>query len=148
MAQKRVQGGCLCGAVRYEAGDPSIDSCYCHCDMCKRWTGAPVVSAVGFRTAAIGITRGQPKYFQSSTSVDRGFCADCGSSLFVRYPNQDEFWVMAGTLDNPGSVAPRRHICIESQLPGFEIADGLPRIPSEEEPGTPSYDEAVKQGEA
>jgi hypothetical protein len=48
-----VTGGGLCGAVRYEASEPPIDSAYCHCKMCQRWKGAPVSAGVGFRTAAL-----------------------------------------------------------------------------------------------
>jgi len=65
----------------------------------------------------------------------------------MRYPDYDEFWVMIGSLDNPENATPQRHMGIESQLPWFALADDLPRIRSEEEPGTPGYEEAVKQGE-
>ena len=142
-----IAGGCLCGAVRYEASEPPTDSCYCHCSMCQRWTGAPASAGLGFRIAALRITRGQPKFYNSSPSVERGFCSDCGSSLFMRYPDYDEFWVTIGSLDNPEDATPQRHMGIESQLPWFVLADDLPRSRSEEEPGTPGYEEAVKQGE-
>ena len=139
-----ITGGCLCGAVRYEASEPRIDSAYCHCKMCQRWKGAPVSAGVGFRTPALHITRGEPKFYQSSPSVDRGFCPDCGSSLFIRYPESDEIWVGTGTLDNPYNAQPQRHSGIEGQLPWFVIADDLPRIRSDEEPGTPDYESATK----
>ena len=65
----------------------------------------------------------------------------------MRYPELDEFWIMIGSLDNPENATPRRHMGIESQLSWFVLADDLPRIRSEEEPGTPGYEEAVKRGE-
>lgn len=142
-----ITGGCLCGAVRYEASELPLDSAYCHCKMCQRWMGAPVSAAVGFRTAALRITRGAPKFYQSSPNVDRGFCSDCGSSLFVRYPEIDEFWVMTGTLDDAKNAPPQRHVGIESQLPWLVLADDLPRIRSDEEPGTPAHDAAVNRRE-
>ena len=126
-----ITGSCLCGAVRYEASEPPIDSAYCHCKMCQRWKGAPVSAGVGFRTAALRITRGEPKFYQSSPNVDRGFCSDCGSSLFMRFPDNDEFWVSTGTLDDAANALPQRHVGIESQLPWFAVADDLPRIRSD-----------------
>ena len=39
-----LEGGCLCGAVRYRISAEPIDAGYCHCRMCQRSTGAPVVS--------------------------------------------------------------------------------------------------------
>ena len=137
-----IIGGCLCGAVRYEANEPPIDSTYCHCRMCQRWSGAPVVEGVGFRTGAVRITRGKPKYYQSSPKVGRGHCVDCGSSLFMRFPDDDEFWIGIGTLDHPENIQPQRHSGIEGQLPWFDIADDLPRIRTDQEPGTPAYEAA------
>lgn len=142
-----IIGGCLCGAVRYQANESPIDSAYCHCSMCQRWTGAPVSAGLGFRIAALQITRGQPRFYNSSTSAERGFCSDCGSSIFVRYPDYDETWVAVGTLDKPENVTLQRHMGIESQLPWFVLSDGLPRIRSEEEPGTPGYEGGVERGE-
>lgn len=141
-----ITGGCLCGAVRYEAREP-IDSAYCHCRMCQRWAGAPTAAGLGFRTAALRITRGQPKFYKSSPSADRGFCADCGSNLLMRYPDIDEIWASIGSLDDPEKAPPLRHVGIESQLSWFVLADDLPRIRSEEEPGAPGYEAPAGQGE-
>ena len=140
-----ITGGCLCGAVRYEASQPPIDSSYCHCRMCQRWRGAPAGAAAGFRTAAVRFTRGEPKFYRSSPRVDRGFCVDCGSSLLMRYPDDDEIWIGIGTLDDPEKIRPRRHTGIEGRLSWFVIADDLPRIRTDGEPGTPAYKGADRQ---
>jgi adenylate cyclase len=142
-----ITGGCLCSAVRYEASEPPKSSGYCHCTMCQRWSGAPAWAAVTFPLAAVRITRGAPKVHQSSPKVERGFCSDCGSSLFVRYPDIDEFCVSIGSLDVAANARPQRHVGIESQLPWFVLADDLPRNRSDEEPGTPAYEAAVKSRE-
>lgn len=123
-----ITGGCLRGAVRYEASEPPIGSAYCHCKMCQRWKAAPVSAGMGFRTAALRITRGSPKFYQSLPSVDRGFCSDCGSSLFIRYPESDEIWVGTGTLDNTDNAQPQRHSGIEGQLPWLLIGSILEAI--------------------
>jgi hypothetical protein len=102
---------------------------------------------VAFPFAVFRITRGEPKFYQSSPKVDRGFCSDCGSALFMRYPETDEFCVSIGSLDDAANAPPQRHVGIESQLPWFELADGLPRIRSDEEPGTPGYEAAAQQRE-
>jgi hypothetical protein len=63
----------------------------------------------------------------------------------MRYPDYDEIWIGIATLDNPESIRPRRHMGIESQLSWFVIADDLPRVRSDEEPGTPAHEEADRQ---
>jgi hypothetical protein len=140
-----ITGGCLCGAVRYEAREQPGDSAYCHCKMCQKWTGTPAIAGLVFPFAAVRVTRGAPKFYQSSPKVDRGFCGDCGSPLFMRYPETDEFCVTIGSLDDAGNAQPRRHAGIEGQLPWFVLADDLPRTRSDEEPGTPDYEAAMKR---
>ena len=50
------EGGCLCGAVRFTAeGAPKWTS-YCHCQSCRRHTGAPVAAYAGFETAKVRFT--------------------------------------------------------------------------------------------
>ena len=41
-------GGCMCGAVRYEAMGEPLEVGHCHCHSCRRQTGAPVVTWVTF----------------------------------------------------------------------------------------------------
>jgi len=76
-----ITGGCLCGDVRYEISKPPIDSGYCHCRMCQRFSGAPVIFGETFPIEAVQFTQGQPTYYKSSPIAERGFCKRCGSSL-------------------------------------------------------------------
>ena len=125
---KHLEGGCLCGALRYRVSTSPIDSGYCHCRMCQRNTGAPVVAYVIFPDYGFIWTQGQPRLFASSTEGRRLFCGNCGTFVVFRhvdYPN--EISVNTATLDDPSLAPPLRHIHVESKLPWFEIADDLPR---------------------
>ena len=79
-----VTGGCLCGAVRYEVNRPAIDTGFCHCRICQKFTGSAVSVWTAFPTGAVTFTRGEPKFFMSSPIAQRGFCPECGSSLTYR----------------------------------------------------------------
>ena len=35
-----VHGSCLCGGVRYEVTAPFLRSNYCHCERCRKHSGA------------------------------------------------------------------------------------------------------------
>lgn len=77
-------GGCLCGAVRFDAALAAPDFGACHCEMCRRWTGSALL---GMPLPADAITwRGEQHIarIQSSDWVERGFCSRCGSGLFYR----------------------------------------------------------------
>lgn len=136
-----VTGGCLCGAIRYRVTGPVLDTNFCHCRMCQRFTGAPVSAGSVYALDAVEITRGEPRYYRSSPFAERGFCATCGSSLFYRPVSPPvtpdwENWILVytGSLDNPAPNAPTWHLGIESQMPWLDIQHSLKRIRSQESP--------------
>lgn len=111
-------GGCLCGAVRFRAsGDPRWVA-WCHCESCRKHSGAPVSVFVAFASASIEATRGAITKFQSSPGTRRGFCATCGSTLTCEGDGRpDEVHVHVGAFDKSTDLAPRFHIYREEQLP-------------------------------
>ncbi len=132
-----ITGRCLCGDIRYEISQPAIATGFCHCRICQRAHGAPVSAWAAFPAEAVRFTKGEPKYYKSSSIAERGFCANCGSSLTTRYyaPETSEYVGMkTATLDNPEDFAPTCHLGIESQLPWLDIHDDLPRTRSEDSP--------------
>lgn len=132
-----ITGGCLCGDVRYEISKPAIDIGYCHCRMCQRFSGAPVIFGATFPLEAVRFTQGEPTYYKSSPIAERGFCKRCGSSLTYKPLARrwtDWILVMGGTLDNPEYSAPVWHLGVESQIPWLVIEDDLPRVRCEESP--------------
>lgn len=125
-------GGCLCGAVRYEiSGEPKF-SPLCHCRMCQRWTGSAMLATVAFGRDAVVFTQGEPRVYWSSDVSERGFCSDCGSSLFTRYASGGAFdgiiFIALGTLDDPESVHPDVHYGAEAELSWMWREDGLQRV--------------------
>ena len=143
-----ITGGCLCGAVRYEANEEPYYVCYCHCDTCKRAFGGPFGIFVMFRKQAFNIIRGGPTLYQSSTDAERGFCAQCGTPLLMQIlegtlQGESEsvlakklhpgtlrsqcISVSIGSLDYPENFHPVEHGCADRQLPWLKINDGLPR---------------------
>ena len=123
-----VTGGCLCGEIRYEITEPVIECVFCHCRMCQKGIGAPVSAGSVYPVDALHFTKGEPKYYRSSPFAERGFCANCGSSLTFRAvsPPVTPDWadwivIETPTLDNPEPNAPTWHIGVESQMPWLDI---------------------------
>jgi hypothetical protein len=135
MTTEPITGGCLCGAVRYEATVAPTDVSYCHCRMCQRHFGNPVGVYVSFPDNGLRFTKGKPKLYRSSDFGQRGFCADCGTPLswvYVRKP--ERISVSVGSLDHPERFPPVEHWGIESQIPWLHIDDDLPRRHTDEDP--------------
>jgi len=120
-------GGCLCGAVRYRA-TAMLRAELCHCRMCQKASGAPVVAWLTVPGDAFAFTEGEPIGFRSSPHAVRHFCGACGSPLTFREPAKSaEIDVNLATLDRPEAIAPQYHIHTASRMPWLDIADDLPR---------------------
>ncbi len=134
MTKTPITGGCLCGAVRYEAGEAPLRTAYCHCRMCQKAGGAPFAVGVFFRSEAFRITRGEAKFYKSSDFAERGFCATCGSRLIYRACGDPFVSVEVGSLDRPGDVTPEYHTGVESRVPWLTVDDDLPRLRTDDNP--------------
>lgn len=125
-------GGCLCGRLRYRARDP-IDAGYCHCRMCQRSSGAPVLAWGAFPTAGFAYEEGEPSTYESSARGHREFCPGCGAQIAFRDPGEpDRLDLNLATLDDPTSLEPQYHTWVKSRIPWFHIGDDLPRYEEEE----------------
>lgn len=120
-------GGCQCGAIRFRAEGVLKDSSICHCRMCQKAFGAYYAPLVSVRGADFEWTRGEPKRFQSSNHVKRGFCSDCGTPLTYEAP--DGIAVAAGAFDDPSALPPVIQWGTENKI-GF--VDRLHLLPGEE----------------
>jgi hypothetical protein len=148
MAAVRITGGCLCGDVRYEVTKAAIDSGYCHCKMCQRFSGAPIIAGATFPRDGVRFTKGAPAYYRSSPIAERGFCARCGSSLTYKPMARrwiDWLFIFAGSFDPGFEVLPEWHLGIESHVPWLTVPDALPKVRCDESPGlVQAYAEADK----
>jgi hypothetical protein len=149
MAKKtdKVTGGCLCGAVRYEADEPPRRTGICHCRMCQKANGGPFAVGVYFRKAAFRFTRGEAALYRSSDIAERGFCAACGSRLIYRPVGRPILAVEVGSLDDPNSVSPEYHTGVEGWLSWLTMADDLPRMRTDDNTQLHAFKAAAEQEE-
>lgn len=127
------QGGCQCGAMRYQFRAPLRDIAHCHCSICRRSTGGILVTWITVPLAAFTWQRGEPARFASSPTCERYFCPNCGAhlALFTTLsPNSLD--VTIATLDHPEHAAADRHIWTQSRLPWLEVDPSLPREQQEQ----------------
>lgn len=133
------EGGCLCGGVRYRHAGPLREGIGCHCNQCRRTSGHFVAATRGTREGLILVADAGLRWYESSPGCSRGFCGQCGSSLFRARENSERISIMAGTLDRPTGLGLTRHIHvadrgdyyrIDPDLPCAEQGDVLPDIPA------------------
>ncbi|MEX2520094.1 MAG: GFA family protein [Paracoccaceae bacterium] len=124
--QPILEGGCLCGALRYRIhGAPRVVS-NCHCGMCRRVSGAPFVTWATVRRNTVELT-GTPSWLRSSDSGARGFCPGCGGHVVARSDHYERYFdIPAGTLDDPAAAPPERHVFANYKLGWLRLGDDLP----------------------
>lgn len=123
-------GGCFCGAIRYRFTDV-FDAGYCHCSICRRTTGAPMIAWANTPAPGFNLLQGEPKFLSSSYDFKRGFCGECGTLMFSRSKDPARWAYVSihhGTIDRAAEIEPAVHICWSDRLPWFDTTDHLPRV--------------------
>jgi hypothetical protein len=119
-------GGCLCGAVRYEATPTHRDGYYCHCRMCQLAFGNTRAAFINLRKDEVRWLASAPAYYASSKIARRGFCAHCGTPLSFEYLDSERIDLSVGSLDDPAALTPTTHFAVESRIANWHADDGLP----------------------
>lgn len=130
MSASAASGQCLCGAVSFTARVPPKWVAHCHCTRCQRAHGAGFVTWVGLDTEAATISDPQAllKWFSNPTGGDRGFCSNCGSSLFFKSPRwPGELHIARALFSEPFDYPPEVHSCYDTHVDWFAVVDDLPK---------------------
>ncbi|MEJ8566679.1 GFA family protein [Elongatibacter sediminis] len=127
-AVNRVDGGCFCGAVRFQVTLPSKWCAHCHCSMCRRIHGAGYVTWAGFESAGFEVTRGAENlhWFESSPGARRGSCAHCHSNMLFesqRWPGETH--VALGCLDGKIDRTPQAHVNYDTHVDWMAVDENL-----------------------
>jgi hypothetical protein len=133
MAHFPMQGGCLCGAIRYSLLAPALSVQHCHCSLCRRRYGALSMPGAVIARSSLRIARGDDltSYFRSPGYCTQ-FCRICGCHLFAYEEGEKSLmYLLPATLDggrHPGHPAHKEcHIYVGSKAEWERISDGLPQ---------------------
>lgn len=124
----------MCVGQRRDAGEVRIidrlpgvaqlrNDAWCHCQSCRRHSGAPVSVFLAFSRDAYTVTDGEITKFNSSPGRLRGFCPRCGSTLTCEGKNSPEMHFHVGAFDEAARFKPTRHIFPEERLPWLHLGE-------------------------
>ena len=124
------KGGCLCGAIAYEVSSDPVNMWNCHCDDCRKLTGASFSTNIFVRRADLSVTKGVPsKYPRTGDNGNiktYNFCSECGSVLFNDNSGRSEIRVVrAGSIDDASFVRPWANCFTSKALPATHLSDDL-----------------------
>jgi hypothetical protein len=125
----RAAGGCLCGAVKYEVHGKLYNVIICHCSKCRHIHGHVSAHASSKREDLKLVEERGLKWYRSvqdeTPDVHRGFCRECGSSLFWDPRGEDEIYISAGTLHQPTGLKTVGHIWLSQAGDYYELTDDI-----------------------
>ncbi len=124
-----LQGGCLCGKVRYSVSADPIFSGVCHCTSCQKGTGSAFSVVVAVPSPGVAVEGTLSAYVgkgDSGKSITRRFCPNCGSPIASEAELMPGVTMLeVGTLDDPASVTPTMHIYCRSKFEWMQIPEGV-----------------------
>ena len=130
----QIEGGCLCGAVRYHSEAEPVMQAVCHCKTCQKISGSTYSFNVAVPEESL-VVEGDVATYEDDSGASGGlmyrrFCPKCGSSLYGGGAAYGPLlFIKAGTLDNATWVAPELHIWAEEKLPWTPIPEGAQTVP-------------------
>ena len=128
----KIEGGCLCGKVRYSADAEPAFVGVCHCKNCQKGLGAAFATVVALPKPAVNV-QGSLKTFtdrgDTGKAMYRRFCPECGSSVMDEAELMpDVLMILTGTLDDPSWVKPAMQIYCDSAQPWVELGGNMQRF--------------------
>lgn len=116
------QGKCLCGAIRITAKNASNHVGACHCDMCRRWGGAPLMEIdCGADVSIDGAEN--VSVFDSSAWAERGFCSKCGTHLFYRLKETGQHMIPVGVFTDDENLIFDHQVFIDEKPSFYRFAN-------------------------
>lgn len=121
-----VSGSCACGAVTFVLTPPLRPVIACHCETCRKTSGH-FWAATGVPLDRLTMTNDAGLTWFSATDVARrGFCNQCGSSLFYEPNGQSRIAVAAGALNGATELALESHVFVAEQGDYYDLGPDLP----------------------
>ena len=129
MTTSKVTGACQCGAIKYQSTSEPVFGAHCHCQDCKKTTGAGHLSAILVPKESFTFEGKTSTYITPSDSgnnLHRNFCPTCGSNIFIFSEHHDGYFILAGTLDDIEIFKPNAELYTKHRASWDHISDDVP----------------------
>lgn len=118
-----ISGSCICGDVQYSASGQLRDIIACHCTQCRKSSGHYTAST-SVRPEDLKIqSGGNLRWYRTSPEAQRGFCQQCGCSLFWKPDSGDRISIFIGSVDGSVSLPLVAHIYLAEKGTYYEVEE-------------------------
>lgn len=120
---QKANGACLCGSVKINVDELKNNVGVCHCGMCRKWAGGPMMSVDCGTEVIFEDNEDQIGVFNSSEWAERGFCKKCGTSLFYRLKMNNQYIMPVGLFENLDGLNFDHQIYIDHKPEFYEFSN-------------------------
>ena len=124
--KKAVSCSCLCGAVTFALIPPLRPVIACHCETCRKTSGHFWAATAVARDRLTMVNDAGLSWYQSSDTARRGFCDQCGSSLFYDPKGEDRIVVSAGVIDGNSGLDLQSHVFVAEKGDYYDLSGDVP----------------------
>ncbi len=118
----QITSKCLCGSVELEVELSGTEVAACHCDMCRKWSGGPLLAIDSGELKNIS-GESFVKRYQSSEWAERGFCSECGTHLFYYLKPANQYHFPIGLLDSGSRYKLTHQIFIDEKPDYYDFSN-------------------------
>ena len=128
----KIDGGCHCGFISYEAEVDPAAVCICHCTDCQTLSGSAFRTTVRATEGSFKVLSGKPKtYVKTAESGNRRvqlFCPKCGTPICATAAGgRDPISLRVGTARQRSELIPKKQIWFRSAQ---QWLNGLSSVPN------------------
>ena len=132
-ALMRIDGGCHCGAIAYEAEIDPDSVAICHCTDCQMLSGSAFRVVVPAKKEEFKILAGEPRLYvktgESGRKRVQSFCSNCGTPIYsADTANPQAFSIRVGTAQQRAQLPPKIQFWCRSALGWTMHLEPVPQI--------------------
>ena len=130
----KIDGGCLCGYITYEAEVDPGKVAVCHCTDCQTHSGTAFGVVVGITDNQFQLRSGELKTYQkiadSGTPRALAFCPECGTRIYARTEIDDSkfFGLRVGTVTQRNELVPKVQVWCHSEQDWVADLSSIPKV--------------------
>ena len=139
----KIEGGCHCGSIAYEADVDPEKVTICHCTDCQTLSGSAFRTVVPVSREAFKLLRGQPKIYvktaESGAKRAQAFCPECGSPIYsAAASDTPAYSLRVGTIRQRASLQPKARIWCRSASDWIDEIGSIKRFDKQPDTAAPA----------
>ena len=129
MKKLSLKAKCLCGNISFKTSGYHRDVQNCHCVQCLKTHGHHAAYSKVEEKDLKFLSKKSLKWFKSSKRAKRGFCSNCGASIFFKVIGTNSVCIAAGIFNNPTKLKTSIEIFTKGKSDYYKINSKLPKFP-------------------